>query len=502
MTDYTQPPAARRGVSLALAAFGTLAFVVALPLGPQAAVGGAVVLLIACLLALRDTTAPVFTWPIMAASLILLLWFVPIKTYSLPVDLPFNLEPYRLFLLALIFAWLVGLVGGRSHLAAHGQAYPLILLTGVLFATQIVNFDAVNAGSTEPEAIKSLSYFLSFIIVFLLITSTIDSLAALDKLVRMLVLGAGFVAATALYDSRVTYNVFEHLHQWIPVLEFHPREVDQARGGLLRVYGSAQHPIALSVALLLTIPLAVYLSGRASTVIRSRLWIGIAILCAAAGLATVSRTSVVMIIGMVLVALWLRRRAIARFWPLLFLLPFVVHFLAPGAIGGIYKAFFPEEGLVSSLEGRAGQTGSGRFADLGPGFDLWVDSPLVGTGIGEQTVPTDLPPGAAADPAAPDLIFDNQYLNTIVTTGLLGLIAVVWFTWGSVVKLARAARRRRGPPSDLLVACSIATAGFGASMFLFDAFYFVQCTLFFFLIAAIGFRARSLSPPAVDLRAV
>jgi len=491
-------------VPLALAALGTLAFLVTLPLGSRAAVGGAVVLLLACLLALRETTAPVFTWPIMAASLVLLIWFVPIKTYSLPVDLPFNLEPYRLFLLALMFAWLVGLVGGRSRLTALGQAYPLILLTGVLFSTQIVNFDAVNAGSTEPDAIKSLSYFLSFVIVFLLITSTIDSMAALDKLVRMLVIGAGVVAVTALYDSRVTYNVFEHLHQWIPVLEFHPREVDQARGGLLRVYGSAQHPIALSVALLLTIPLATYLSGRASTVIRSRLWIGIAILCAAAGLATVSRTSVVMIITMVLMALWLRGKAIVRFWPLLFLLPFVVHFLAPGAMGGIYKAFFPEEGLVSSLEGRAGQTGSGRFADLGPGFDLWIDSPLVGTGIGEQTltVPTGLPPGASNDPIAPELIFDNQYLNTIVTTGLLGLIAVGWFVWGGVVKLARAARRRRGPPSDLLVACSIATAGFGASMFLFDAFYFVQCTLFFFMIAAIGFRARSLSTPAVDMRAV
>jgi hypothetical protein len=502
LASYTQPPAVRRGVPLALAAFGTLAFLVTLPLGPQAAVGGAVVLLLACLLALRDTTAAVFTWPNMAATLILLLWFVPIKTYSLPVDLPFELEPYRLFLLALGFAWLVGLLGGRSHLAAHGQAYSLILLTGVLFTTQIVNFDEVNAASAEPEALKSLSYFLSFVIVFVLITSTIDSLPALDKLVRMLVLGAGVVAVSALYDSRVTYNVFEHLHQWIPVLEFHPREVDQARGGLLRVYGSAQHPIALSVALLMMIPLAIYLAGRASTLIRSRLWVGIAILCAAAGLATVSRTSVVMIIAMVVVALWLRGKAVVRFWPLLLLLPVVVHFLAPGALGGIYKAFFPEEGLVSSLEGRAGQTGSGRFADLGPGFDIWVQSPLVGTGIGEQTVPTDLPPGASSDPAAPDLIFDNQYLNTIVTTGLLGLVAVAWFVWGSVLKLARAARRRLDHPSDLLAACCIAIAGFGASMFLFDAFYFVQCTLFFFMIAAIGLRARSLSPPSVDLRAV
>jgi hypothetical protein len=501
MSTYTQPPAARRGVPLALAAFGTLAFLATIPLGTRATIGGAFILLLACLLALRDTAVPVFTWANMAASLALLVWLVPIKTYSLPVNLPFNLEPYRLFLLFLVFAWLVGLLEGRSHLSAHGQAYALILFTAVLFATQIVNFEEVNAGSTEPEALKALSYFLSFVIVYLLVTSTLDSVSAIDKLLRALVVGAAVVAVAALYDSRFSYNVFEHLHEWIPVLDYHPREVDAARGGLIRVYASAQHPIALSVALLMMVPLAIYLAGRATTVIRSRLWAGAAIVCAAGALATVSRTTVVMIVAMVLVALFLRGRSLARFWPLLLLLPFVVHFTAPGALGGIYKSFFPEGGLVTSLEDRSGQTGSGRFADLGPGLELWRQSPLVGTGIGDQNVPSNAPPGATAA-ETPELIFDNQYLNTVVTMGMLGFVAVVWFIWGSVLKLARAARRRSGQSSDLLAACSISAAGFGASMAVFDAFYFVQCTLFFFVIVAIGFRVRGLSPPSVDMRAV
>lgn len=501
MSTYSQSPAARRGVPPALAAFGTLVFLATIPLGARATVGGAFVLLLACLLGLRDTVAPVFTWATMAASLVLLVWLVPIKTYSLPIELPFNLEPYRLFLLLLVFAWLIGLLEGRSHLSAHGHAYALILFTAVLFATQIINFDRVNTGTGEPEALKALSYFLSFVIVYLLVTSTLDSVSTIDKLLRTLVVGAAVVAVAALYDSRFSYNVFEHLHEWIPVLDYHPREVDAARGGLIRVYASAQHPIALSVALLMMVPLGVYLAGRAATAVRSRLWAGAAIVCASGALATVSRTTVVMIVAMVLVALVLRGRSVVRFWPLLLLLPFVVHFLAPGALGGIWKSFFPKEGLVTSLDDRAGQSGSGRIADLGPGLELWRESPLVGIGIGEQTVPSDAPPGAPAA-ESPELIFDNQYLNTVVTTGLLGLVAVVWLTWGSVVKLARAARRRRGPPSDLLAACSISAAGFGASMFVFDAFYFVQCTLFFFVIVAIGFRVRSLSSPSVDMRAL
>lgn len=500
MTSYSQPSAARRSVPLALAALGGLAFLGTIPLGARATIGGALVLLLACLLAVRDTSVPVFTWANMAASLAALVWFVPIKTYSLPVNLPFNLEPYRLFLLLLVFAWLVGLLEGQSRLSAHGQAYPLVLFSAVLFTTQIVNFESVNAGTGEPEALKSLSYFLSFVIVYLLVTSTLDSMPAIDKLVRVLVFGAAVVALSALYDSRFSYNVFEHLHQWIPLLDYHPREVDAARGGLIRVYASAQHPIALSVALLMMVPLALYVAGRAATAMRSRLWIGAAIVCAAGALATVSRTTVVMIVAMIIVALILRGRAMARYWPLLLLLPVVVHFLAPGALGGIYKAFFPEEGLVTSLDDRAGQTGSGRVADLGPGLELWRSSPLVGIGIGEQTVPSDAPPGATVA-ETPELIFDDQYLNTVVTTGLLGFVAVVWLVWGGVAKLARAARRRLGQPSDLLAACSISAAGFGASMAVFDAFYFVQCTLFFFVILGIGFRVRALSAPSVDMRA-
>ena len=112
------------------------------------------------------------------------------------------------------------------------------------------------------------------------------------------------MAVTALYDSRFTYNVFEHLHEWIPVLEYVPREVDATRGGLIRVYGSAQHPIALGVALLMMVPLAIYLSGRAATVFRSRLWIGAAIVCAAGALSTVSRTTVVMIATMLSSPSW------------------------------------------------------------------------------------------------------------------------------------------------------------------------------------------------------
>jgi hypothetical protein len=98
-----------------------------------------------------------------------------------------------------------------------------------------------------------------------------------------------------------------------------------------------------------------------------------------------------------------------------------------------------------------------------------------------------------ADPktGAP-IIFDDQYMNTLVSIGIFGFLGVVWFIWGGVLKLIQAARRAPGRCSDLTAACAITTAGFAAGMLCFDAFSFVQCTMLFFVIMALGQRARML----------
>ena len=129
----------------------------------------------------------------------------------------------------------------------------------------------------------------------------------------------------------------------------------------------------------MTIPLAIHFAGHAASKLRSRLWLIAGTLAALGAFATVSRTSVVMFVLMGLTALILRGRRIARYWPLLILLPFVIHFVTPGALGGIRNSLFPEEGLASDLSGRAGLPGSGRLDDIDPGLRRWEQSPLYGT---------------------------------------------------------------------------------------------------------------------------
>jgi len=199
------------------------------------------------------------------------------------------------------------------------------------------------------------------------------------------------------------------------------------------------------------------------------------------------------------VAFWVRGRQVLRFWPLLLVLPVAIHFAVPGALGGIYNAFSPPEGIATDLSTRSGEEGSGRLADVEPGLKVWSESPLYGNGIGTQITTGES--GAAQTAVGAEgaiIFFDNEWLSTLVSLGVLGVFATAWFVFGSLVILGRFARRVRGPRSDLAAACAAAIGSFGVSMLVFDAFAFVQSTVLFFVIAAVGLQARRLGPRPTD----
>jgi polysaccharide biosynthesis protein PslJ len=482
----------RRTAPLWLVGVGAATFAASIPFGPKAAAAGSGLFLVAALAAARDARRPLASWATALALLVWLIWLVPIKLYRLPVNLGFSLEPYRVFLMLLAIGLLVWLRARRGTISAVGMRWQLLALTGAALATQIVNFSALREQEGTNAALKSLSYFLSYLLVFLIVASVTRSLDQADAVLRALVLGGALVAVFALYESRTDYNFFDHLNRFVPGLVPEPREVFLVRGGLLRVHASAQHPIALGVVLAMVVPIALYLSTRASSVLRSRLWLVAGGIAGAGAVVTISRTTVIMFVAMPIMAIALRGRAITKYWPVLLVLPILMHAAAPGALGSLYKSFFPKGGLVSDAATGGGESGSGRLADIGPGLDLWSKSPLVGKGIGDQLVTPTTPATKSLGQANVELIFDDEYLNTLVVMGLFGLLAIVWFVWGSVIRLSKAAKRIHGPPGDMITACAVSGTGFVVSMFLFDAFSFVQATLVFVILAAAGLRIAEL----------
>jgi hypothetical protein len=442
-----------------------------------------------------EATANWWSWTGAIGLLVLVVWLVPIKSYTLPVHLPFNLELYRLLLIAFLLVWAGAALVGERTISAAGLGKPVLVLACVGVLSIVTNLRSIVNDGLQTQAVKSLSYFLSFLVVYVLVTSTIDSVAAVDLIVRALVAGGVVVAAAALYEARRRYNVFQHLHQWVPFLDrTHDVASARLRGGRLRVTASAQHPIALGAALVMVVPLALYLVSRARTRAGALLWWAAATLSLVAAVATISRTVVLMAGGMLAVGLVARRRVVLRHWPVALVLAVAMHFASPGAVTHLYRAFFPAQGLSQSQEGRGGAVGSGRLADVSPGLRSWQEVPFFGHGLGTGLSAGTVGTGAIVDPdtGAP-IIFDDQYLNSLVSIGAVGLLGVVWFVGGAALLLLRTARRRLDGCGDLLTACAAAAVGFALGMLTFDAFSFVQCTLLFFLIAALGLRARALS---------
>ena len=64
-------------------------------------------------------------WPRLIAALILIILFIPIRRYSLPGNLPFQLEPYRVFVALLVLGWVASLlVDPRIATSPNGVRRP------------------------------------------------------------------------------------------------------------------------------------------------------------------------------------------------------------------------------------------------------------------------------------------------------------------------------------------------------------------------------------------
>jgi hypothetical protein len=499
--DRWAPPPSRVA-PLVVASIGVVLLLAGIAVGDRAVAFGAVAFLLATLVALGESYRPILTWRSGVVLLILVIWLIPIKKYRLPINLPFDLEPYRLLILALVFAWILAFISGRVKLSAGGQRAPLLLLAVASIGALLANIGQIADAGLQTQSIKSLSYFLSFMLAFLLVGSVLRTYADVNAAIKALVVGGFVVGGAAIYERQSGDNLFNHLHSWLPFLEFDGQINENIRAGRLRVRSSAQHPIALGAALVMCLPLALYLARAASTKARSALWGAGAVLLLIASLATISRTVVLMLIAVAATGVLLRRRELLNRETLyrlsvigLFVLVFV-QIAAPGSVRTLYAAFTPQGGLIEQQQVRAGEEGSGRIADLGPALDLWLEQPMLGRSLGTDVTRADSRSERTAvesTGAEPGIIFVDQYLHTLVYLGIIGLVGVLWFVWGTVRKLARTAKRLHSIEGDLLVACAAACAGFGVSLAVFDAFAFVQSSLLFFVIAALGLRVRSLN---------
>ena len=423
--------------------------------------------------ALACTSRTALSWRSLLSAVILVILFIPIRRYELPGSLPFQLEPYRVLIAFVGLGWISSLlidpkVRFRSS-PLHAPLFAVVLVSAASFAFNVERIQSLNV---SQDATKQFTFLLSFMLVFCLIVSVVQTWDDIDTLLKVLVAGGTVVALLALFELNTGINVFNNLDRVFPFLQ--PAggpSSNLVRYGRLRVYASAQHPIGLGELLVLLIPMAIYvavITGR-------RRWFVAAIVLGIAAFGTVSRTAVVSLLAIGIVYLILRPAQTFRFWPLVLPGLIAVHIAMPGVLGSMYKGIFPQKGLIAQEAG--GAVGSSRTASFGPGMHEVGLRPLLGGGYGSR-IPT--------GPSANSFIVDDQWLSTAMETGIAGVAVWLWVFARFIRLMFRAARRDRTPRGWLFVGAAATATGFAVGMATYDSFSFIQATLVLFILLAIG----------------
>jgi hypothetical protein len=433
---------------------------------------GVVIFVVALVLSYKRLLAP---RGLVAATAVTIL-FVPIKRYSFPASFPVNLELYRVVVAVVFVAWATALlIDGRITARKSGLERPLFLYIAVIALSLVVN--PARVSSVGSDAVKAISFFASFILVFYVVVSVIRRPRDIDFIVRLLAGGGAVLGFFGVVEAATGFNPFNHLHSVIPILEYNASAAPELiRSGHVRALGSAQHPIAFGAALALLLPLAVY---RAHAFAQRRWWVA-SVLILLGVLASRSRTGILMVLAIAVVFVVLRPRQMRRLWPAVIPLLLLIHFALPGALGSIRSSFFPAGGLIAQQAHAS--VGSGRIATLGPALHSeFAPHPLLGEGFGTRVTTPD-----TVVPVPNGPILDDQWLGVLLETGVAGAFALLWLFATALRRMGRAARRDFSSRGWLLVATAGSVAGYGIGMVTYDAFSFIQVTFLFFFVLAIG----------------
>ena len=261
--------------------------------------------------------------------------------------------------------------------------------------------------------VKVVTFFLSYFLVAYFVASVIGRGRKLDGMVRLLVGGGTLVAVASLIEWQTGTNLFNGLHRVIPILHYVDFGEHIERGTGFRALGSAQHPIALGAALVMLIPLTVYLHRRD----RHVAWLVCGALLTLGALATGSRTGALMLIALLVSFVCIRPRETIRLLPWLLPLVIVIQVAMPGTLG-TFKAILNPSYVIKEQSQDMG-TGSGRIADIGPSLEEWGQAPFFGQGFGTRITSMDLGPGGVGDINAAQIL-DNQWLGTLLEVGRCG----------------------------------------------------------------------------------
>jgi len=328
----------------------------------------------------------------------------------------------------------------------------ILLSYGAAFSRQIppIEASAANRGLLELFGLAGVA---------LLTADGVRDRGRFDVLGRRLVFWVSVLAVLGViqFVTRTTYaNIYSHL----PGFQYSTGSpiVLGSRGGRVRVQGTASSPIEFGLVMAAVLPLAVHYALYASGRRRIASWatvlliaVSIALSGSRAGIVGFAAAFIVLLLG------WNSQRRAAAVAAVLAVVA-VMRMALPGLIGGL---------IGDLLNASTDPDVTHRAQDLARSGFLISRSVWFGRGF-LTFIPKEFTP-----PGQPVASLDNQYLGTLIETGIVGLLALVLLllVW---MFTALGARRRAHAESTRNFALSLAAscASMMIGFYVFDVFGF------------------------------
>lgn len=424
-------------------------------------------------------TTRVLPW--LVAGFLAMLWLLPFDGIDLGVRLPFDSKLDRAYLAVMLLVWLCSLASARSAAPVLRRSLinrALFVFVGVAIASVLMNIGQIELLGEGDLARKKLALLFSSALFFLIVASVIRR----DELANFMTLFVALATVAALgtiWEYRTGFNAF---YEWADAIlpSFFQVAPDRLDPEFERatVTGPTFHGLAIVTMLGIALPFAVAAGLSAKDRGRRLLFFLATAIILVGAVATIRKSAAVVPLAALVTVIAVRPRQMARLWPLGLVLLVLVQALAPGAAGQL-------KSQLSSADTR--QSTLGRTSDyeaVGP--DLRAH-PLLGRGYGTYD-------------HEKYRILDNEYLNLLITSGLVGLasyIALLLAVLFVALPVIRSGDPVRGPPA---VGAAGAAVGFAAATALFDVLAFPHAPYVFFFVAALA--AVACSRPAHERGAV
>jgi O-antigen ligase len=287
---------------------------------------------------------------------------------------------------------------------------------------------------------RALIWTLTFLSIVLAAADGIADRKRLDDVIRVLVWCSGAMALIGLIESVLNIGLSPYLAP--PGLEFivDPVELGARGEGFFRVTSTTLHYIEFSTVMAISVPFAVHVArfGATSRVRQAAAISSVLILAAIP--ATLSRTGILalLVMAVVMTAAWSWRTRFNLLGAGLALMA-AMSVLRPGLLGTV-RSLFTNLGDDPSIEGRTN--------DYPIVTAYFAERPWLGRGPGTYV------------PVIYDVL-DNQWLLSLVTTGIVGVAALAMLHIAAIT-LAGITLRRTGNPADRHLCVCLIAAQVGA----------------------------------------